>query len=163
MSSYEFDFQKKHLEDLFERSKFFDSEPEMLSHWAKYLCVLTSGFIERAIRHYLSEFASKNSHSKAPDYVFKKIKKFQNPSMKKILDIFGEFDKTFDKTWKKELAYHVEGERKDSIDSIVANRNKIAHGGSTGLTIAQMKKYFKKANEVMDFIREQCDPGKQKP
>ncbi|MBF0553199.1 MAG: hypothetical protein HQK96_01435 [Nitrospirae bacterium] len=49
----------------------------------------------------------------------------------------------------------VKGERKDAIDSIVANRNQIAHGEYVGLSLVLMKNYYKNASEVLEFIKKQ--------
>jgi hypothetical protein len=81
------------------------------------------------------------------------IKDFMNPKMEKILQLSGEFCKE----WKEQLEIFVEGERKDAVDSIVANRNNIAHGRSVGLTIVRMKRYYDKAVEVTNFVKQQVE------
>jgi hypothetical protein len=141
--------QEQQIRSLFNPPDVFKYDTEMLSHWAKYLCVLTSGFIENAVRHYLSEFASQKSHPFVSNYVTDALNGFQNPNMERILTIIGAF--SID--WRKQLEEYVEGERKDAINSIVANRHNIAHGKSVGLTFVRMKKFFDKAVEVVDFIK----------
>lgn len=143
--------QEQHIISLFNRANVFNNEPEMLSHWAKYICILTSGFIENAIRYYLSEFAVQKAHSNVANYVANDLDGFQNPNMDKILNVVGAFSKE----WREELAAFVEGERKDAIDSIVSNRHSLAHGRSIGLTFSRMQQYFKKVQEVVDFIGQQ--------
>ena len=41
---------KQRLDALFDKVKALDSEPELISHWSRYLCVLVSGFIEASVR-----------------------------------------------------------------------------------------------------------------
>jgi hypothetical protein len=42
----EIDAQRKRLDAPFEKTRELSSDPELLSHWAKYLCVLVCGFLE---------------------------------------------------------------------------------------------------------------------
>lgn len=52
---------KDRLDDLFSRVNEFSGDLELQSHWARYLCVRVSGFIETSIRSILSEYARKMS------------------------------------------------------------------------------------------------------
>lgn len=151
MNDIEIVAQRDHIKYLFSRASSFHSEPELLSHWSKYICVLTSGYLENALRHYFSEFSKNKSHPFITNYVSLKIKDFMNPNMEKILILTGSFNKD----WKESLETFVNGERKDAIDSIVANRNGIAHGRHIGLTLARMKTYFDRTSEVIEFIKDQ--------
>lgn len=151
MNDIEIVAQREHIKNLFSRASSFTSEPELLSHWAKYICVLTSGYLENALRHYLNEFSKKKSHPYVTNYVSVKIKEFMNPNMEKILNLTGSFNKD----WRDNLEKFVAGERKDAIDSIVINRHNIAHGRHIGLTLVRMKTYFERVTEVIEFIKDQ--------
>ncbi|MGA9453625.1 MAG: HEPN domain-containing protein [Verrucomicrobiia bacterium] len=45
--------------------------------------------------------------------------------------------------------------RKDAIDSVMNNRHQIAHGKNSGITIARVRGYLDKAEEVLNFIERQ--------
>ena len=65
----------------------------------------------------------------------------------------------FSEEWGRNLTEFLNsegGKRKNDIDSIVNNRNQIAHGGTTTISIAQVQIYLEKAVEVIDFIERQC-------
>ncbi len=47
---------KDRLDYLFSRVNEFSEDLELQSHWARYLCVRVSGFIETSIRSILSEY-----------------------------------------------------------------------------------------------------------
>ena len=145
--------QKQQLKVLFKQVQVFNDDLELMSHWAKYLCVLTSGFIENSVKHYLLEYSRKKSNSNVFNFTTNNLKKFQNPKMEIILKLFGSFNED----WRSQLEEFVEGERKDAVDSIVNNRHNIAHGKSIGLTIIQMKTFFDRVIEVLDFIEIKCD------
>ncbi len=145
--------QRQRLNYLFSKSSAFGEDPELLSHWAKYLCILVSGYLETALKHYFGEFTRYKSHPYVCNYAVANLGDFMNPKTEKILQLIG----TFSRDWKEELERYVEGERKDAIDSVVANRHNIAHGRQVGLTIARMKRYFEKSVEVTDFIKRQVE------
>lgn len=150
MNDIEIFAQRQRIEYLFSCTSNFNADPETLSHWAKYLCVLTSGYLENAVQHYFSEFSKIKAHPYVSNYVTHNLEDFMNPKMAKILNLSDSFSKE----WKDRLESFVEGERKDAIDSIVANKNNIAHGRQIGLTLSRMKTYFEKMVEVVDFIKE---------
>ncbi len=150
MNDIEIVAQRQRIENLFSYASNFNADPETLSHWAKYLCVLTSGYLEKAIQHYFSEFSRIKAHPCISNYVTHNLVYFINPNIEKMLNLFDSFSKD----WKDKLETFVKGERKDAIDSIVANKNNIAHGRQIGLTFSRMKTYFQKAVEVVDFLKE---------
>ncbi len=45
---------------------------------------------------------------------------------------------------------------KEAIDSIMANRHRIAHGRDSGITVARVREYLDKSVEVVEFIEAQC-------
>jgi hypothetical protein len=47
MNTAKIDSARKRLDEAFEKGKAFMTEPELQSHWSRYLCVLVSGFLER--------------------------------------------------------------------------------------------------------------------
>ncbi len=144
---------RQRLNNLFNRAPSFINDSELLSHWAKYLCVLVSGYLETALQYYYCEFSKSKAHPYVSDFAMANIKDFINPKMEKILQLSGQFSKE----WKEDLEAFASGERKDAVDSIVANRNNIAHGRSVSLTITRMKRYYEKALEVTEFVKKQVE------
>lgn len=51
-----------------------------------------------------------------------------------------------------------EGELKDAVDAVIANRNKIAHGGDVGITYATIRSYYRNAVSTIEIIEEQLQP-----
>lgn len=68
----------------------------------------------------------------------------------RLLQLVGRFDLN----WRKELEEFIAGERKAALDSIVANRNQIAHGQSGDLTYARVQTYYANICEIVEFLRE---------
>jgi RiboL-PSP-HEPN len=69
-----------------------------------------------------------------------------------ILDLAGGFSQE----WRQQLEQNTSGPLGDSVNSIVGNRHKIAHGESVGLTLQTLLQYYKDAQSVIDLVRQQC-------
>lgn len=144
--------EREILNSLFKKTDDFENEKEIQSHWVKYLCVLSSGHIENSIRYIYIHYAEKKSHKNVANHITNNLRHFQNANTEKILTLTS----TFSKDWRDELEKFITDDMKDSIDSIVRNRNKIAHGESVGLTYSGLKKYWENTIKVLEFIEKQC-------
>ena len=152
MNSPQITSNKDRLDFLFTKIEDIPEDLELQAHWAKYLCVLVSGFLEKSVSLILKEYAERNSSPIITNFVEKKIGRFQNANMKKIMQLIMSFNSDWADTLEKELS----GETKDSVDSIVANKNNIAHGVSVGITYAQIKKYYENSLVLIERIEEIC-------
>ena len=129
---------------------------ELQSHWAKYICVLSAGFLENAIKELYSEFARRTVSQPLSNFVESNLSSISNPKSKRFLETAGAFKSE----WKDELENFLNDEgRREAIDSIMNQRHLIAHGKlhNSNITIVQIKDYLSKAVEVLEFIETQCD------
>lgn len=127
---------------------------EMQAHWARYLCVLTSGYVESVVRDLYGQYVRKNSYS-APviRYTTKQLEGVQNPRSEKLIQIAAAFDSS----WARDLeAYLTQDYRSDAVNSIMSQRHLIAHGRSSNITVGQVSRYLGKVIEVAEFIEGQC-------
>ena len=101
----------------------------MQSHWARYVCVLTSGYVENAVRDVYGSYIRKNSCSEAViRYATKQLEGIQNPRPERLIKIAA----TFDPSWGRALEAYLDQEyRSDAINSIMSHRHLIAHGRSS--------------------------------
>ncbi len=154
MINHKLTSQIERLNDLFRKvDSACGSDIEMRSHWAKYLCVLSAGFLENAIEEVFSDFARNAASKPVADFSMSALSKIQNPNMTKFLDIA----KSFKPEWAVALEAYVDQDgRREAINSIIKNRHEIAHGKYSGITISQIKQYLEKAIDVVEFIDKQC-------
>ena len=143
---------KQRLDNLFKQISALSGNPELQSQWARYLCVLVSGFLEVSICAIYNQFARKRASPYVANFVEFELGDFQNPKMGKII----ELTRAFNPQWANELEAATEGGIKDAVDSIVANRNQIAHGRDVGITYIRMKNYYERAIKVVDLIEKIC-------
>jgi hypothetical protein len=142
---------KQRLDNLFKQISAFSGNIELQSQWARYLCILVSGFLETSVCAIYGEFARKAASPYVANFVKCELDSFQNPKMGKIL----ELTRAFNPLWADELETATEGELRDAVDSIVANRNQIAHGRDVGITYTRIKNYYEGAIKVVDLV-EKC-------
>jgi hypothetical protein len=151
MSLVEITRQRQRLDDLFQKAKSLP-DPEIQSHWSRYLCVLVSGFLENSVRITYAEYARSRADISVADFVESRLRQFQNPKMGTIVDLAGGFSQE----WRKRLENDTKGRLGESVNSIVDNRHKIAHGESVGLTLHTLLQYYGDALKVVDLVRQQC-------
>lgn len=143
--------ERERLNILYKRVKDFDEDSEIQSHWVKYLCILSSGHIENSVRYIYGQYAENKSHENIANYINNNLRKFQNPTTEKIIKLTSAFSKE----WGEELKKFITLEMETSINSIVGNRNNIAHGQSVTITYSSMKRYWENTIKVLEFIEEQ--------
>lgn len=144
---------KQRLDNLFKQISAFSENIELQSQWARYLCVLVSGFLETAVRAIYGEFAGKMASPYVANYVKYELDSFQNPKMGKILELTNAFNPL----WADKLKTATEGKLETAVDSVVANRNQIAHGENVGITYRRIKDYYEDVVKVVDLIEKMCD------
>jgi hypothetical protein len=143
---------QQRLDHLFGQTRLVSDDIEIQSHWARYLCVVVSGFLESSVRSLYASYGRRRSSPQIAKFVDSQLKFFQNPKTEKILELAHSFDAA----WEAELRLAAEGEPKDAIDSIVANRNNIAHGESVGITFARIRRYYESSLPLLELIDQQC-------
>lgn len=142
--------KKDKLDYLYKKAAVLEYDAELQSHWARYLCVLTAGFIELALQDLYRQHAQTTANVTSR-YVSNQLKQFQNAKMEKICQLAGSFSEE----WRTDLESKSSGELKDAIDSIVAQRHNIAHGRDSNITYSVLKEYYRNAWKVLEIIDNQ--------
>jgi hypothetical protein len=142
------------LDALFAKTGILQDD-ELRADWARYLCVLTCGYVEAAVCAIFSEFASKKSAPAIARFVHKKLEKFCSPKHGSIIALAS----VFSVEWAEQLRANTLGEIKDHVDSLVANRHLIAHGRDSNVTIARVSEWFGSAKKLVRALEAQCGLG----
>ena len=127
---------------------------DMQGHWAKYICVLSAGYVENSVRDIYGQYVQKNSYSSAViRYATKQLDGVQNPRPDKLVKIAASFDPV----WGRDLEAHLsQNFRSDAVNAIMSNRHLIAHGRSSNITVGQISQYLSRVVEVAEFMETQC-------
>lgn len=133
----------------------YEPDDEMSSHLAKYICILCSGFLENAVYHIFKDYSeSKSTSENLQRFIDETLSNINNPNSDKLRRIL----KMFDPEWENSArAFMVENGRSEALSAIIKNRNRIAHGNDSDITIGRIKEYFNKAVETFEFIENQCE------
>lgn len=144
---------KARLDSTFQRMPSSSDDAELQSDFARYLCVLVSGFFENAIVSLLLDLAQRRSGPEIASFVERELERWTNPNVEKICTLLGSFSHS----WRTDAEKFLIDERKESVNSLVALRHKIAHGDSVGTTLSQVKRYYGTILEVLEFIADLLD------
>lgn len=142
------------LDGTFKRATAVGPDLELQSDFARYLCVLVSGFLENAVGELLLEHTRRYSQPSIQRFVEFRLQRLTNLKAQRLLDLLGSFDPE----WRSDLERFLVDERKDAVDSIVSLRNSISHGQSVGVTFVRVKEYYGHIQTVVDHIATLCAP-----
>lgn len=145
---------QRRLNATFARMPLSVTDVEVQADYAKYLCVLVSGFLENAIVALALDFVERRSAPEVTSYIERQLDYWTNPNTEKITTLLG----TFSSDWRNDLNGYLIDERKDSINSLVALRHKIAHGESVSTSLSQVKAHYRVILEVIDHISDLLCP-----
>lgn len=145
--------QEDEIDSLYSRIDGIE-ELEMRSEWTKYLCVRTSGYVERSVSFILVKYTEGRSDNKVSNYVESRLNRFTNPKFGKVRSLFGKFSQS----WKRQLEKRVEDSTREALGSVVANRHQIVHGGSPNISYVRLKSWYEECKRFITLIYDICDP-----
>lgn len=130
-----------------------EDDIEKLAHWAKYISVLTSGYLEQSIKEVLLDHSGRSASPRVARYIEQSWPGSRNMNTETIGNILGKFDAKWRSSFDEWLAD--EDGRKGWINAVVDSRNKIAHGeesNTTGVTIRSVSERFQCACGLVDLL-----------
>jgi len=126
---------------------------EMMSHWAKYACVIEAGIVENIVRSIYGVVATKQSTPRVANFAKAQLEGVQNPKSDRLIKIASSFDRK----WGQDLEeFLMQNFRRDAVNAVMSNRHLIAHGRNCNITVAQVSLYLTKIEEVAEYIEQQC-------
>jgi hypothetical protein len=144
--------RQQQLDATFKRASAFRADPEAAADFARHLCVLVSGYLERSIVELLLDQTRRTSGPRVQHFVESQVERFMNAKCGKILELFGSFSTE----WRTDLEGYLVDERKDAVDSVVALRHQIAHGRHVGVTLVQIERYYQVIKTVVEHFERLC-------
>jgi len=134
-------------------SNEFQKTPNSLSQdnlrrLSQLMTIWACAYLEATCKEVLRAYAKKHANPQVQKYIITGLNRFRNPKMETILQLVGSFDKTF----RLQLEDFSSGRIKNSIDSIVAQRNCIAHGEPTYPNIEVICEQFDDARRLSEKL-----------
>jgi len=131
-----------------------EDQLEARADFARYLCVLLSGFLEKAIAELLLHHIRQHSGVAIQRYMRIALERFQNPSVGRITFLFEKFSQE----WGDDLRAFLVDERAAAIGSVVKERNRIAHGENSDISYVRVERYRQQIDVVVDHVADLVDP-----
>lgn len=130
------------------------NDDKLKSSLSCYICVLASGFIEMSVREYLRVYASNRMNKKQIGIVTTLLSNYR--SMKS--DTIVKLCKVFDSSLGHDIQSVLDSNQpaRDAIDSVVARRHNIAHGGMDQITPVTISGYFKHIVKFFECMETYC-------
>lgn len=139
MSYSEIKIIEKRIENLFVRidtiSKEKNQDDETISDLTKLLCVLISGLVEKKFVDIIKKYSEKRCSTEIRNYISNCLVGTTNLRLEKIEKILNDFCPDWRRKIKSAPDYD---EYNLSLNYIISNRNVIAHGGNSGVTIRDL-------------------------
>jgi hypothetical protein len=130
------------------RNSSFARDGVIQAEMSRYLCVRVSGFLDAAVSHILAMHIDGLSAPTVARFASLCLGRLQNLNAEKLTRLLNNFDPA----WADSFSAFLDPKKKDDIDSLVANRNNIAHGRPTTVTYSRVSVFYATAREVVDYI-----------
>lgn len=132
--------------------KLHQSElPEIDSFLAQYLVVLIAGVYEETIEQQVRERVSKLKDAGIVNLVASLVhNSFRNPRYDSIAELLGKFGEQA----KSNLKDNALSEDIDALNSIMNNRQAIAHGKDASVTMNDVVAYYAQSKKVIALVNE---------
>lgn len=144
--------QRQQLDATFKRALDLGADAELLSDFARYLCILVSGFLEQAVVELLIEYVRTHSDNRVQQHVEQRLRNLRNLGAQRLIEVLGSFDPD----WRHDLDIFLVDEYKDAVDGIVNLRNTIAHGRYAGITMMRVQDYYDRIKTVVERVSQLC-------
>lgn len=122
------------------------SDLQVQADYAQYLVVRVSGLMERAAEEVVLAFTQTQSSERVATHVAWRMKVFQNPEVKRFVTLM----KSFSTPWAEQFETALTTEEREAIGSVRANRNKIAHGEPTAISLGQINGFYGQIKTALD-------------
>ncbi|MFL0458571.1 HEPN domain-containing protein [Brachybacterium paraconglomeratum] len=145
--------QQKQLTIVFALVEGVDVDPELTSHFARYLCVRLAGFAEKSLKDLVVAHARARSSATVHRFVEGQMGKVWGINQSKLKDVLDALDPG----WWDPLASRFSREI-DALNSVGKLRDSISHGGPSGIGIPQVQQYRDDIYALFYHLCELLDP-----
>lgn len=141
--------QERKLNDLLEKIKVV-SDDEIKAHLSRYFCIKISGYLENVIKILIVHYSDGSSPKEVSNYLQQDVKNITNLSGEKIDRILTKFSKD----WSSKFAERVSEQQIESLNSIISNRNNIAHGQQDNISLSVMIQYYEDLKGIVIILKD---------
>lgn len=152
MKSVALQNEQNQIDKIIIQIRAFTGDPYFEALLAYYLCIRISGFLENCIRIYFLEYANQKCQDYVKTFMENRLKHFPNPTWGEIIKLI----KDFNEQWVVDIKKSVSSQWLSSLESINNNRNNIAHGGTSSVTLHELVIYYQDIVNIIETIENIC-------
>lgn len=116
---------------------------------SKYFCICISGYLENVIKILISEYATNSSQKPLVNYLLQDLKNITNLSDEKMQRLLNKFSSE----WNDLYCNEITDQQRQSLNSIISNRNNIAHGQPCNISCSIIKQYYQDLKAVIIILK----------
>lgn len=124
------------------------TDMEVQSDYAKYLTIRVLGLVEQVVAEIVLAHVSAQASPPVLSHTTWKMKRFQNPNSQRLIELVGSFDRR----WGDSLESALTSSEREALGSIRSQRNRIAHGEPTTISLVQVKGYFAEIKSMLNRV-----------
>jgi hypothetical protein len=141
--------QEKKLDDLLKKIESVGDD-ELKAHLSKYFCIRISGYLENSIKTLIITYSEGSSPQAIANFLQNELKYITNLSPEKISALL----KKFSDDWEYKFNQKVTEKQCASLNSIISNRNNIAHGQPDSISAKVINQYYLDLKGVIAILKE---------
>lgn len=122
------------------------SSIQVQSDYAKYLVIRLAGLVEQVVTEVVLTFVQNQTSQPVVTHVAWRMGTFQNPSMERLRQLVGSFGRQR----RDQLNAAISESEREALGSVMAQRNRIAHGEPSTISLAQVQEYH---DEIKAMLR----------
>lgn len=124
-------------------------DDELKAHLSKYFCVRISGYLENALKLLVANYSEGSSQKPVANYLQNDLKNVTNLSEEKIQKVLTKFSED----WCVNFKSKVSEQQLQSLNSIISNRNSIAHGQQDNISYKVIGQYYSDLKEIVKALK----------
>lgn len=141
--------QERKLDDLLKNIETV-TDDELKAHLSKYFCVRISGYLENVLKILVANYSEGSSPRAVSNYLQNHLKSVTNLSEDKMQKVLNKFSED----WSTNFSERVTEQQIQSLNSIISNRNSIAHGQQDNISYKVIGQYYLDLKEIVKHLRD---------
>jgi len=126
------------------------TDDELKAHLSKYFCVRISGYLENVLKILVANYSEGSSPRPVSNYLQNDLKNVTNLSEEKMQRLLNKFSED----WCINFTDKVTEQQLQSLNSIISNRNSIAHGQQDNISYKVIGQYYADLKEIVKILRD---------
>jgi hypothetical protein len=140
--------QEKKLDDLIAIIKA-QKDDELKAHLSRYFCIKISGYLENVLKTLIYTYCDGTTPRPIVNFLETDTKNLTNLSEEKLF----KFLKKFGASWDTQVDNKFTDSHRSSLNSIISNRNNIAHGQSDSISPKIIEGYYVDLKEIVSILK----------